>query len=188
MLTFNFTPYPTLHTPRLILREVTHADNPQLLYLRTHPEVMQYIDRPINDTPESITKFIDMLVNNRIKNEGISWSICLKEDNVMIGDVAFWRLQPEHHRAEIGYMLHPSFQRKGIMKEAIQAVLQYGFETMKLHSVEANTNPLNQASQHLLQSLGFQQEAYFKENFFYDGKFLDSAIFSLISPIPYQAQ
>jgi ribosomal-protein-alanine N-acetyltransferase len=51
---------------------------------------------------------------------------------------------------------------------------------MKLHSVEADVNPANQPSIKLLERNNFVREAYFKENYFYDGKFLDSAIYTLL--------
>jgi ribosomal-protein-alanine N-acetyltransferase len=59
-------------------------------------------------------------------------------------------------------------------------VLYYGFEFMKLHSVEANVNPDNTPSIKLLERNNFSREAYFKENYFYDGKFLDTVIYSLL--------
>ncbi len=106
----------------------------------------------------------------------------LKGSDELIGTIGFWRLEKEHFRAEIGYMLHPAHQRKGITKEAIRKVLDYGFTTLNLHSVEANTNVENTASQKLVESLGFVQEAHFRENYYYKGKFLDSAIYCLLSP------
>jgi ribosomal-protein-alanine N-acetyltransferase len=68
------------------------------------------------------------------------------------------------------------------MKEAIRELLDYGFTHLKLHSVEANINPANQASEALLKSVGFIKEAYFKENFYFNGQFIDSAIYSLVKP------
>jgi ribosomal-protein-alanine N-acetyltransferase len=80
-------------------------------------------------------------------------------------------------------MLHPDFWRKGIMKEAVLAAIDYGFNTMKLHSIEAHINPANAASAAVLEATGFVREAYFKEDFYYKGKFTDSAIYSLLTPI-----
>jgi ribosomal-protein-alanine N-acetyltransferase len=88
----------------------------------------------------------------------------------------------EHYRGEVGYVLLPEYQGKGIMHEALGAVIAYGFDVMKLHSIEANTNPNNTPSHKLLERHGFVREAYFKENYYYNGKFLDSAIYSLITP------
>jgi ribosomal-protein-alanine N-acetyltransferase len=52
---------------------------------------------------------------------------------------------------------------------------------MNLHSIEANINPENIASRKLLEKTGFVREAYFKENYFFNGKFIDSEIYSLLN-------
>ena len=67
------------------------------------------------------------------------------------------------------------------MQEPITVVLEYGFNVMKLHSVEALVNPNNIASIRLLEKNGFIREAYFKENYFYNGRFLDTAVYSLLT-------
>jgi ribosomal-protein-alanine N-acetyltransferase len=77
-------------------------------------------------------------------------------------------------------MLLPEYWGKGIATEAMHVVLQVAFNGLKCHSIEVNVNPENEASKNLLLKMGFQQEAYFRENYYYDGKFLDSAIFSLL--------
>jgi ribosomal-protein-alanine N-acetyltransferase len=66
------------------------------------------------------------------------------------------------------------------MTEAFRAVLDYGFENMELHSVEASVNPANTASIKLLEKFNFRRKAYFKESIYYDGKFLDDAVYSLL--------
>jgi ribosomal-protein-alanine N-acetyltransferase len=75
-------------------------------------------------------------------------------------------------------MLHPDFWKKGIMKEAIVAVLDFGFNVMRLHSVEANINSGNDASASVLEATGFIKEAHFREDFFFDGTFRDTIIYS----------
>jgi ribosomal-protein-alanine N-acetyltransferase len=52
---------------------------------------------------------------------------------------------------------------------------------MKLHSVEANVNPSNASSIGLLEKCGFVREAYYRENYFYNGRFMDSAVYSLLA-------
>ena len=64
----------------------------------------------------------------------------------------------------------------------MKVVLDYGFNTLKIHSLEANVNPGNAASIKLLERNGFVREAYYRENYYYNGHFLDSAIYSLINP------
>lgn len=67
------------------------------------------------------------------------------------------------------------------MQEALSAILAYGFTIMKLHSVEARVNPLNEPSIKLLERNNFIREGLFKEDYFYNGKFLDTAVYSIIS-------
>ena len=123
-----------------------------------------------------------LILRNLDNNSGITWAITLKEKpDKLIGTIGLWRLIKEHYRAEIGYMLLPEFWRKGITKEAILRVLEYGFKELKLHSVEGKITPLNIASAKILESTGFVREAYFKEDFFFGGKFEDTAIYSLLS-------
>lgn len=69
-----------------------------------------------------------------------------------------------------------------MMQEALAAVLNFGFRTLQLHSVEANVNPGNTASIKLLERNHFIREGYFRENYFYNGRFLDSAVYSLLTP------
>jgi ribosomal-protein-alanine N-acetyltransferase len=182
MLTVNLQPFPVLSTGRLILRRVDKKDAPEVFAMRSSPEVMKYIDRLRATSMDDALDFIqrvDDLVDN---NNGITWAITLKDDDTMIGSIGLWRIVKEHYRAEIGYMMQPSFQGKGLMNEAMIATLDYGFKELKLHSVEANVNPANAASARILEKHGFVREAYFKENFYFNGKFLDTFIFSLLAP------
>ena len=117
------------------------------------------------------------------KNEVVTWAMSLRNQPQLIGTLTFWNIRKEHYRAEIGYVLHPSNQGKGLMQEAMATALDYGFNKIKLHSVEANVNPENKASIKLLEKNNFIREAYLKESWFYDGKFLDAVIYSLINPV-----
>ncbi len=67
------------------------------------------------------------------------------------------------------------------MQEALNVVLDYGFNIMRLHSVEADVNPMNIASIKILEKNNFVREAHFRENYYYSGKFLDSYVYSLLS-------
>ena len=99
----------------------------------------------------------------------------------MIGSVSFHRIEKEHYRAEIGYMLHPQYWKKGIMNEALEKVIDYGFNELGLHSIEAHINPSNSASSNILLRNGFVKEAHFKENFYFNGSFRDTIIYSKLN-------
>ncbi|MFN0274968.1 MAG: GNAT family N-acetyltransferase [Chitinophagales bacterium] len=182
MLQINFTPFPILTTDRLILRRITRDDAPEMFLMRSNPEVMKYINRPLQKSLEDTFQHIDMITKLLDENEGINWGITLKGSEKIVGSILVFSFKKEHYRAEIGYILMEEFHKKGIMHEAMQAVLKFAFETLQLHSLEANVNPDNFASIALLEKNDFIREAYFKEDFYWQGKFLDSAIYSLLAP------
>lgn len=181
MLTINFTPFPNLETERLFLRRVDKKDVNEIFALRSNAEIMKYIPRPLAKTTEEALEHIAMIDLKIESNEGINWAITLKGSPKLIGIIGHYRIKPDHFRAEIGYMLLPEFQGKGIIPEAIKKVVDYGFDTMKLHSIEAIIDPENKASATVLEKNNFVKEAHLKENEFYEGCFLDTVIYSLLN-------
>ena len=184
MLHTNFEPFPELYTERLALRRITKDDADDLFLIRSDSTAMQYIDRPLAETTDDVLKLIKVIEDRLIANDGITWGVWLKGAPELIGTIGLWRIIKEDHRAEIGYLLHPRWQRQGIMHEALVKVLDYGFSVMKVHSVEANVSPVNEASIRLLDKNGFVREAYFKENYCYKGEFKDTFVYSLLTPFP----
>ncbi len=179
MLQVNFSPFPVLVTERLVLRRTELPDAPSLFYLRSHEEVMQFIDRPRPSSLEDINALIGKIHNMIADNAGIEWAVTLKGSDEYIGSVSFHLLMKEHYRAEIGYLLHPAFHGKGVMSEAVNAALSYGFGHMDLNSVEAIVTPGNDPSVALLEHKGFLREGYFRQNRCWNGTFLDTFVFSL---------
>jgi len=182
MLEVNFTPFPFLETERLSLRPMNEGDGKEMFFLRSDEGVMKYIDRPRAQNIDDAIAFVKMISDNIAANNTIAWALTLKGDDTLIGNISLWRLEKEHYRGELGYVLHPNHHGKGIMSEALQAVVGYAFGPMGLHSIEANVNPENAASINILERNGFVREGYFKENFYSNGKFLDSAVYSLVKP------
>lgn len=183
MLTPDFSPFPELQTERLVLRRIRNSDAPAILSMRSDEQVMQYIDKePMKDITEALA-LIQLINDNVDKNNGINWAIAFADDpDTQIGTIGFWRIIHPHYRAELGYMLHKDHWNKGIIQEAVLTVIGYGFETLRLHSIEAHINPGNLASARILEKAGFTREAYFREDFYYKGEFRDTAIYSLLAP------
>lgn len=182
MLEVNFNPFPQITTERLLLCRITKQHAAALLQLRSNEETMQYIDKEKSKTIAEIEVLIKRIDDDLATADGITWCIALKENpGILIGSIGFWRIIKQHYRAEIGYMLHHDHLNKGLMTEAVRAVIDFGFNKMQLHSIEAHINPSNAASAALLTKMGFVREAYFKEDYFFRGKFIDSAIYSLLN-------
>lgn len=181
MVNINFTPFPNLETERLYLRRVIREDVNEIFALRSDKEVMKYIPRPLAKNMEDAMAHIAMIDEKIENNEGINWAITLKDDTKLIGIIGHYRIKPEHFRAEIGYMLLPEYHGKGIIAEAIKETVSYGFKIMKLHSIEAVIDPENFASEKVLLKSGFEKEAHLKENEYYEGRFLDTIIYSILN-------
>jgi ribosomal-protein-alanine N-acetyltransferase len=181
MLEFNFLPFPILKTERLLLRQVNASDADTILSLRSNEEVMRYIPRPYLKNREDALALISMF-DDKIENGiAINWGICtLDEPDKLLGIIGYYRMKPEHYRSEVGYMIFPEYHRKGIVSEALKKVVEYGFKEMELHSIEAILDPENTGSEKVLQKNGFVKEGHFIENEYYEGRFLDSMIYSLL--------
>ncbi|OYU80376.1 MAG: alanine acetyltransferase [Flavobacterium sp. BFFFF1] len=180
MIEFDFSPFPEIQTERLLLRRLTADDVEPIYRLRSNPETMKFVPRPLVKNHEEAMQHISLINDLIDKNEGINWAITLKGNPEFIGIIGFYRTQKENHRSELGYMLLPEFSGRGITSEAVNGALEYGFNQMKLHSVEAVIDPENYASERVLQKNGFVKEAHFLENEFYDGRFLDTVIYALL--------
>jgi len=181
MLQLNFISFPILQTERLLLRAHSLDDAKALFALRTNEEVMKYIYR---ERPKDLLEVQTLITTlNKGFEEGniLVWIIALKENpSQMIGSIGYYRTDLANHRAEIGYMLHPDYWGNGIISEALIKTIAFGFENINLHSICADVSPKNSASRQILLKHGFQEEAYFKERYYFAGEFLDSEIYSLL--------
>ena len=182
MLEITFTSFPTLQTPRLLLREIMPSDAEALFRMRSDERVMRYLGRPMQTEVSEAAQLIDNIRHNFAENEALTWAISLQDNSTLIGTIGFWKMHKAHHRTEIGYALNADYWGRGIMDEAMTAAIEYCFKVLNFHSIEANTAPENVASGRILEKHGFVQEAYFRENFYFEGQFLDSRIYSKINP------
>ncbi len=150
-----FKPFPQLKTERLVLRELLKSDWKRVSYLRTDPIVNQFVIRSNADTKEKAIDFIERTKLSIKNSELIQWSISLKNDFEMIGSICLWNFSEDRKTAEIGYDLDPKFHNKGIMNEAIKAVLKFGFNELRFEKIEAFTQQNNEASTKLLRKNKF---------------------------------
>ena len=180
MLSINFHPFQNLETERLLLLRIAATDVNEIMELRGNPETMKFVPRPLVTNVEQAMEHFKMIDDKIEHNIGINWAITLKGNPKLIGIIGHYRIQPENYRSEIGYMILPEYNGQGFVPEAIKALLIYGFDDLQMHSIEAVIDPENKASERVLQKSGFVKEAHFIENEYYNGKFYDSVIYSLL--------
>jgi len=177
-----FFAFPALETDRLFLMEFKLSDAEEIFKMRSDEKVQRYLDRDPHKSVEESEAMIDGMIKSYNNKEAINWIIRKKDTKDVIGYIGYWRLIKQNVRAEIGYALKPEFWGNGYMSEAFSNVITFGFNEFCLHSIEANVNPANASSIKLLEKFGFKREAFFREDYFYNGKFLDTAIYSLLEP------
>ncbi|MGG5570055.1 GNAT family N-acetyltransferase [Myroides odoratimimus] len=181
MLNIDLTIFPTIETERLYLRHTEPNDIDTVFSLLSNSEVMKYIPAPLAQTTEEAKQYISSLDKRMEDKECISWAIELKEEKIMIGTIGLYRMKLEHHRTEVGYMSLPDFNGRGYITEALKAVIEYAFHSLQFHSLEAVIDPNNIGLQKVLEKCGFEKEAHFKENWFFNGLFLDSLVYSKLN-------
>ncbi len=179
---FNFKPFPELQTERLLLRQLVEQDENKIFQLRSDENIAKYLTRPLCKSMNEARAFIQKINKGIENNEWLYWALCLKNNLSLIGTICLWNISWEHERTEVGFELLPDFQKKGYMQEALTKVVDFVFNTIKFHSIEGVVNPNNQSSIHILEKNHFVREGYFRENVFYNGKFLDTAVYSLLNP------
>jgi ribosomal-protein-alanine N-acetyltransferase len=153
-----------LDTERLHLRQLTDADAPGIMAIRSNPQVNKYVGRSNTCTLNDAIAFIGKIKNLVADGGGFYWAITLKENNELIGTICYWNLEPAEDKAEIGYELLPDYQGQGYMTEAVDAVFAFGFESLNFKLITAFPVADNLSSAKLLERRGFVLAGDFIDN------------------------
>jgi RimJ/RimL family protein N-acetyltransferase len=162
MVNPDFTIFPLLTTQRLVLRQLRINDADEILALRSDKKVNEFLDRPRAINKKDARDFIKKIQKGIKNNECIYWVITLKEKDILTGTICCWNFSFEKSTAEIGYELLPDFQGKGIMQEAISAIIDWGFNKMKLDIITALTKKENKNSIRILIKNNFKPDKKYK--------------------------
>jgi [ribosomal protein S5]-alanine N-acetyltransferase len=173
--------FPTLETPRLILREIVEADADALLAIHGDAEHMQWFGTaPLVDL-EAAKKVVQVFAGWREQaNPGTRWGIQLKGRPGLIGTCGLFRWDRAWKRCITGYELSRHQAGKGLMREALSAAIDWGWEHMQLNRIEAQVHPRNAASLALVDRLGFVEEGLLREVGFWGGQHHDLIQFALL--------
>ena len=156
MLNRTFTPFPILTTERLTLRQLVSNDEHEIFTLRSDSGINKYINRQISKTIDDARNFINKVNDNINKNDSLYWAITFSNKNILVGTICLFSFSDENGKCEIGYELLTNFQKQGIMKEAVEKVIDYAFNTIKVQKIEAFMHRDNQSSIKLLEKFSFR--------------------------------
>lgn len=139
-----------LETERLTLNYIDEAHTEDILRIRSNEVTNQYVKRKSPKTNYDALEFILHIKKETLNKEVAFWGISYKDFWNFIGTICLWNFSPDKKTAEVGYELLPDYHRKGIMSEALSAVLDYGFNDLQLQEIIAITNQFNESSKRLL--------------------------------------
>lgn len=177
---FDFSVFPVLETERLVLRELTRRDAGGVFAIRSDYEVTKYNSGiPYVHIDEAIA-LIARIATDYDNREAVRWGITLKGIDDVIGMVGFNYWSRMDHRGSVGYDLARAYWGKGIIPEALRAVIDFGFDRMGLNRIEADCSIYNKNSIRVLEKLGFQFEGRQREQYYEQGEYHDLLLYGLL--------
>jgi ribosomal-protein-alanine N-acetyltransferase len=162
-----------LRTPRLVLRPLARADVDALFVWVKDPELPRMMSWAAHTSRDETAAFVQIVIGALEKGEGITW--VLEHQGKLSGLVGFdglqWTLRAWRvDRAELGYWLAPPLWGRGLMSEAAEAAVRFGFETLGLHKVTVGCLEENLASRRIIEKLGFRWVGKLIDDVWRDGR------------------
>ncbi|GAA4860063.1 GNAT family N-acetyltransferase [Luteimonas vadosa] len=173
--------FPRLEGPRVRLRGPRDQDTDALFAVFSDPRVMRYWSRSAMATPSEAAALIVEIGERFEQRETINWVVADLQDDAVIGTCTLYQFSPRHRRGEIGYTLRSDLWGRGLAREAVALAVDWAFDVLALHRVEADVDPRNEPSRRLLQALGFRSEGVARERFFVEDQPTDSEWFGLLA-------
>ena len=170
----------SLSTARLTLRPLRGDDALPLFTMYSDAAFMRYWSFPLMKRFEQAVDYVAHRLQGSAAEIEIVWSVELTATHEVIGICSLFNLEMAAQRAEIGFGLQSAYWGKGYMSEAARAVVDCGFDVLRLHRIEADIDPRNRASARVLEKLGFVREGLLRERWIVDGEISDSAIYGLL--------
>jgi ribosomal-protein-alanine N-acetyltransferase len=176
-----FADLPELETERLLLRKMRLDDAEAMFAYASDPEVTRYVLFETHRSVEDSESFLRLATEGYERGDFGGWGVVLKDSGAFVGtcgmDVGY---APEHARAELGYVLSREHWGKGLMPEAVRAVIRFGFRRMDLNRIQARCIAENTASARVMEKAGMTYEGTLRESEFIKGAYRDMKIYSIL--------
>ena len=171
---------PRLSGSRLDLRWLTREDAASILSVFGDPEVMKFWSSPPLSDLEAAVALVDRIGRFFESRQLFQWGIYRRETHDLIGTVTLFHLDQAHRRAEVGFALGRSAWGQGFGTEALELLIEFAFDRLDLHRLEADVDPENEPSLRLLERQGFRREGYLRERWHHLGELRDTVLLGLL--------
>jgi len=173
--------FPYLETERLTLCEVKNSDAEDLFAILSDEDVMRYYGDLPFESLQQVRHAINWYRNSLHDETGIRLGIFPKHGFRLIGTCGFHTILQDHGRADMVCLLARDQWGQGYMQEALQKLIQYGFEQLGLHRLQALIEPPNTPSLRLFERLGFEREGVLRDYYRQSGSYTDMVMMSLLN-------
>jgi ribosomal-protein-alanine N-acetyltransferase len=171
---------PTLETDRLILRKMTPDDAEAMFAYASDPEVSRYTLWETHRSIEDSRAFLDLVTQKYESGGEPDWGIVYKGDHRFVGACGLVDWEVEHARVEVGFVLSREYWGRGLMPEAVRAMLSFGFERMNLNRVEARCIAENAASARVMEKAGMAYEGTLRQREYIKGTYRDMKLYAIL--------
>jgi ribosomal-protein-alanine N-acetyltransferase len=173
--------FPVLSTRRLTLRAAMTKDVSAFQALLSIPDVTRFSNWPDAPAKAQVERALRWMSKVHASGKGCAWIIEDRKSKTLAGAIRFNSFEKKWRCGEIGYELHPDFWGKGLMTEAVRAVVACGHEVFRLNRIDAWTLPGNVASDRVLEKAGFRHEGTLRQKAWFKGAFHDFRIFGRLA-------
>jgi RimJ/RimL family protein N-acetyltransferase len=170
---------PVLTGKQVRLRELRASDAPSLFSLLTTQEVARFISPPPS-TVEGFEKFIAWTLRQRTAGTYACFAVTLKGFDTAIGIFQVRETEPGFGTAEWGFAIGSPFWGTGVFEEAAQLVLEFAFDTLDVHRLEARAAVRNGRGTGALLKLGAVPEGVLRKSFLRNGEYLDQVLYAIV--------
>ncbi len=171
----------SIRTERLLLRDLRSSDEEAVHDYSSDPRVVQYMDWGPN-TDNDDKEFLEraLIARKEKPRRDFTLAIVMKESNRLIGSCGIHESNPADREGWIGYCLNRHHWGRGFGTETAKALLDFGFDILRLHRIFATCMPENIASAHVLEKAGMRLEGHFRQNRWVKGKWRDSLLYAIL--------
>ena len=175
-----FRNLPQLTTPRLLLRKFKRSDVQAMFSYASDPQVTLYTPWVHHQDLKTTRQFLATVLKAYRQGHPAPWAIVLRRTGHVIGAIGLKNWSLQHARAEVGYVLARQYWGKGLVTEALNAVLAFGFSHMELHRIEAKAVPENRGSTRVMEKAGMKFEGQLRDYELVKGAYSTLNLYSIL--------
>jgi len=170
---------PVLTGVQVVLRELRASDAASLFAMLTSEEVSRFISPPPT-TIEGFQRFIAWTLREREAGRYVCYAVTIKGYDTAIGIFQVRELEPCFSTAEWGFAIGSAFWGTGVFQESAELVMEFAFETLGVHRLEARATVKNGRGNGALLKIGAVQEGLLRRSFLKNGEFVDQVLYAIV--------